>query len=80
MPARPSGANFRFYAAKRQQVIHTNLDSLFNMMRPVINGMRERNFGEKLRWSSSRAMMTWGLFCYPSLIVFRKPSGNKMIQ
>jgi acetoacetyl-CoA reductase len=34
-------------------VIHTNLDSLFNMTRPVINGMRERNFGEKLRWSSS---------------------------
>jgi acetoacetyl-CoA reductase len=41
-------------------VIHTNLDSLFNMTRPVINGMRERNFGEKLRWSSSRAMMAWG--------------------
>lgn len=25
-----------------EQVIHTNLDSLFNMTRPVINGMRER--------------------------------------
>jgi NADP-dependent 3-hydroxy acid dehydrogenase YdfG len=53
------GAN-RFYDATREQVIHTNLDSLFNMTRPVINGMRERNFGEKLRWSSSRAMMAWG--------------------
>jgi acetoacetyl-CoA reductase len=28
-----------------EQVIRTNLDSLFNMTRPVINGMRERNFG-----------------------------------
>jgi acetoacetyl-CoA reductase len=27
------------------EVIRTNLDSLFNMTRPVINGMRERNFG-----------------------------------
>ncbi len=28
-----------------EQVIRTNLNSLFNMTRPVINGMRERNFG-----------------------------------
>src|SRR4026209_2078052 len=27
------------------QVILTNLDSLFNMTRPVINGMRDRGFG-----------------------------------
>ena len=27
------------------EVIRTNLDSLFNMTRPVINGMRERGFG-----------------------------------
>src|SRR6187399_1170008 len=27
------------------QVINTNLNSLFNMCRPVIDGMRERNFG-----------------------------------
>ena len=60
MPARPSAGPIRFQDAKREQVIHTNLDSLFNMTRPVINGMRERNFGEKLRWSSSRATMTLG--------------------
>ena len=28
-----------------EQVIRTNLDSLFNMTRPVINGMRDRGFG-----------------------------------
>jgi acetoacetyl-CoA reductase len=28
-----------------EQVIRTNLDSLFNMTRPVINNMRERGFG-----------------------------------
>jgi acetoacetyl-CoA reductase len=28
-----------------EQVIRTNLDSLLNMTRPLINGMRERNFG-----------------------------------
>jgi acetoacetyl-CoA reductase len=34
------------------QVIRTNLDSLFNMTRPVINGMRERNFGRIINVSS----------------------------
>ncbi len=33
-------------------VIRTNLDSLFNMTRPVINGMRERGFGRIINISS----------------------------
>jgi acetoacetyl-CoA reductase len=34
------------------QVINTNLSSLFNMCRPVIEGMRERNFGRIINISS----------------------------
>jgi acetoacetyl-CoA reductase len=37
-----------FHRMSKEQwsaVIRTNLDSLFNMTRPVIEGMRERNFG-----------------------------------
>jgi acetoacetyl-CoA reductase len=34
------------------QVINTNLNSLFNMSRPVIDGMRERNFGRIINISS----------------------------
>jgi acetoacetyl-CoA reductase len=34
------------------EVIRTNLDSVFNMTRPVINGMRERNFGRVINISS----------------------------
>lgn len=34
------------------EVIRTNLDSLFNMTRPVINGMRERGFGRIINISS----------------------------
>ncbi|MGH6735173.1 MAG: acetoacetyl-CoA reductase [Methyloceanibacter sp.] len=34
------------------QVIRTNLDSVFNMTRPVINGMRERGFGRVISISS----------------------------
>jgi acetoacetyl-CoA reductase len=33
-------------------VINTNLNSLFNMCRPVIEGMRERNFGRIINISS----------------------------
>jgi acetoacetyl-CoA reductase len=33
-------------------VIHTNLDSMFAMTRPVINGMRERGFGRIINISS----------------------------
>ena len=33
-------------------VINTNLNSLFNMCRPVIDGMRERNFGRVVNISS----------------------------
>ncbi|HYM99229.1 MAG TPA: SDR family NAD(P)-dependent oxidoreductase, partial [Aestuariivirgaceae bacterium] len=33
-------------------VINTNLSSLFNMCRPVIDGMRERNFGRIVNISS----------------------------
>ena len=35
-----------------EQVIRTNLDSLFNQTRPVINGMRERGFGRIINISS----------------------------
>ncbi len=35
-----------------EQVIRTNLDSLFNMTRPVINGMREKGFGRIINISS----------------------------
>ena len=34
------------------QVIRTNLDSAFNMTRPVINGMRDRGFGRIVNISS----------------------------
>ena len=34
------------------EVLRTNLDSLFNMTRPVINGMRERGFGRIVNISS----------------------------
>ena len=34
------------------QVIRTNLDSLFNMTRPIINNMRERAFGRIINISS----------------------------
>jgi acetoacetyl-CoA reductase len=33
-------------------VIHTNLDSMFAMTRPVINGMRERGFGRVINIAS----------------------------
>src|SRR3984957_14945910 len=33
-------------------VVNTNLNSLFNMCRPVIEGMRERNFGRIINISS----------------------------
>ena len=35
-----------------EQVIRTNLNSLFNQTRPVINGMRERGFGRIINISS----------------------------
>ena len=35
-----------------QDVIRTNLDSLFNMTRPLIEGMRERKFGRIINISS----------------------------
>jgi acetoacetyl-CoA reductase len=35
-----------------EQVIRTNLDSLFNMTRPVINAMREKGFGRIVNISS----------------------------
>src|SRR4029450_5419936 len=34
------------------EVIRTNLDSLFNMTRPIINNMRERGFGRIINISS----------------------------
>jgi acetoacetyl-CoA reductase len=44
-----------FHKMTKQQwsdVIRTNLDSLFNMTRPVINGMRDRGFGRIIVISS----------------------------
>lgn len=44
-----------FHRMKPEQwtaVINTNLNSLFNMCRPVIDGMRERNFGRIVNISS----------------------------
>ncbi len=44
-----------FHRMTRDQwysVINTNLNSLFNMCRPVIEGMRERNFGRIINISS----------------------------
>ncbi len=44
-----------FHRMKPEQwsaVINTNLNSLFNMCRPVIDGMRERNFGRIINISS----------------------------
>lgn len=35
-----------------EQVIHTDLESLFNMTRQIINGMRERGFGRIINISS----------------------------
>ena len=37
------------------QVINTNLNSLFNMCRPVIEGMRQRKFGRIINISSVNA-------------------------
>ena len=42
-----------FHKMSSQQwgaVIDTNLNSLFNMCRPVIEGMRNRNFGRIVKW------------------------------
>ena len=41
--------------AQWQAVINTNLNSVFNMSRQVINGMRERNFGRIVNISSINA-------------------------
>ncbi len=44
-----------FHRMKPEQwteVVNTNLNSLFNMCRPVIEGMRERNFGRIINISS----------------------------
>src|SRR5437660_4903075 len=42
----------RMTADQWTAVINTNLSSLFNMCRPVIEGMRERNFGRIINVSS----------------------------
>jgi acetoacetyl-CoA reductase len=42
----------RMTAEQWYQVINTNLNSLFNMCRPVIEGMRERGFGRIVNISS----------------------------
>jgi acetoacetyl-CoA reductase len=46
------GAFHKMTAEQWKDVISTNLDSVFNMTRPVIEGMRERNFGRIVNISS----------------------------
>lgn len=46
------GVLHRMSLEKWQAVISTNLDSLFHMTRPVIDGMRERGFGRIISISS----------------------------
>ncbi|NNU16940.1 acetoacetyl-CoA reductase [Parvularcula sp. ZS-1/3] len=46
------GAFHKMTAEQWGQVISTNLDSAFNMTRPVINGMRDRSFGRIINISS----------------------------
>lgn len=42
----------RMTAQQWRDVIRVDLDSVFNMVQPVINGMRERNFGRIINISS----------------------------
>jgi acetoacetyl-CoA reductase len=46
------GMFHKMTAEQWYQVINTNLNSLFNMCRPVIEGMRERSFGRIINISS----------------------------
>jgi len=46
------GMFHKMTAEQWYQVINTNLNSLFNMCRPVIEGMRERGFGRIINISS----------------------------
>ncbi|NRA28824.1 MAG: acetoacetyl-CoA reductase [Parvularculaceae bacterium] len=46
------GAFHKMSADQWKAVISTNLDSAFNMTRPVINGMRDRSFGRIINVSS----------------------------
>jgi acetoacetyl-CoA reductase len=46
------GMFHKMTAEQWNAVINTNLNSLFNMCRPVIEGMRERNFGRIVNISS----------------------------
>jgi acetoacetyl-CoA reductase len=49
-----------------EQVIRTNLDSLFNMTRPVINAMREKGFGRIVNISSingQKGQLGLGNYC-----------------
>src|SRR5690625_4348333 len=46
------GTFHRMSAQQWQEVINTNLNSVFNVTRPVINGMRERKWGRIVQVSS----------------------------
>lgn len=46
------GAFHKMSGEQWSQVISTNLDSVFNMTRPLINGMRDRGFGRIINISS----------------------------
>ena len=45
------GTFHKMTASQWQDVINTNLNSVFNVTRPVINGMRERKWG-RVRWAA----------------------------
>jgi acetoacetyl-CoA reductase len=46
------GLFHKMTADQWKTVMHTNLDSMYNVTRPVINGMRERQFGRIINISS----------------------------
>jgi len=46
------GTFHKMTAAQWQEVVNTNLNSVFNVTRPVINGMRERKWGRIVQISS----------------------------
>jgi acetoacetyl-CoA reductase len=45
------------------QVIRTNLDSLFNMTRQVINGMRDRGFGRVININGQKGQLGLTNYC-----------------
>src|SRR3546814_7274705 len=59
------GTFHKMSAQQWQEVINTNLNSVFNVTRPVIEGMRERKWGRIIQTSSingqkDRKSVVWG--------------------